>query len=190
MLRMDTPQPLEPITSLIAELSPALLRYLRRYVGNPGLAEDLLQETLIRMEKGLDKFEHRSSPKTWAFTIASRVATDHFRSPENSLDIVDVDEAAELPDTDLHIDERLVIAEMSHCVREVIDSLPADYRIALVLHDLEGMSAEQVATVYTCTLASAKIRIYRARERLRKKLEHKCDFQHDDDGVFRCDRKA
>jgi len=171
-------------------LSQSLLRYLLRYVGNPALAEDLRQETLIRMEKGFANFEQRSSLKTWAFAIASRVAADYFRNPENSLDIVEVDEATELADADPLIEERLVIAEMSHCVREVIDSLPADYRTALVLHDLEDMGAEQVAQVCGCSLATAKIRIHRARTRLKKKLEHQCNFQRDDDGVFRCDRRV
>lgn len=180
----------KPFAQHAAELSPALKHYLQRYVGNPALAEDLLQETLIRIGKGLAGFEQRSSLKTWAFAIASRVAADHFRSPENSLDIVEIDEAEALPDADPHIEERLVVAEMSSCVREVVDSLPPDYRTALVLHDLEGMSAEQVATVCECSLATAKIRIHRARARLKEKLQTKCDFSRDDDGVFRCDRKG
>ncbi len=79
---MSQPQLSENFTALAEELSPVLLNYLKRYVGNPSVAEDLLQETLIRMAKGLSGFEQRSSLKTWAFTIASRVATDYFRKPE------------------------------------------------------------------------------------------------------------
>lgn len=167
-----------------------LLNYLRRYVGNPSVAEDLLQETLIRIDKGLSGFEHRSSYKTWAFAIASRVAMDYFRKPENSLDIVDVDGANDVSDGTPEAGEHLIIAEMNTCVRRVIDSLPAYYRTALVLHDLEGMSAEQVGSICDCSVATAKIRIHRARARLKLKLEHKCDFQRDGDGVFRCDHKA
>lgn len=180
----------ENFTALAAELSPVLLNYLKRYVGNPSLAEDLLQETLIRMDKGLPGFEQRSSHKTWAFAIASRVAIDYFRKPENSLEIVDVVEAGDVPDETSDIGERLIVAEMGSCVRQVIDSLPPDYRTALVLHDLEGMSAEQVGIVCDCSVATAKIRIHRARARLKQKLEQQCDFQRDGDGVFRCDHKA
>lgn len=187
---MSQPQLSENFTALAEELSPVLLNYLKRYVGNPSVAEDLLQETLIRMAKGLSGFEQRSSLKTWAFTIASRVATDYFRKPENSLDIVDVDEAGNVHDGAPEVGERLITVEMSTCVRQVIDSLPADYRTALVLHDLEGMSAEQVANICDCSIATAKIRIHRARTRLKQKLAQKCDFQRDGDGVFRCDRKA
>ena len=111
-------------------------------------------------------FEARSSLKKRAFAIASRVAADHFRKPENSLEIVDIDEAGGVLDIAPQIGEHLAVAEMSSCVRRVIDSLPVDYRTALVLHDLEGMSAEQVAGICGCSLATAKIRIHRARTRL------------------------
>lgn len=190
MPRIDSMPASDNFTALVAELSPMLLRYLRRYVGDPSLADDFLQETLVRMERGLAGFEQRASVKTWAFSIASRVAADYFRRPENSLDIVGIEEAAEIADVEPQVDARLVVAQMSQCVRQVIDSLPTDYRTALVLCDLEGMSAEQVAAVCNCSLATAKIRIHRGRARLKEKLASKCDFQRDEDGVFRCDRKT
>lgn len=184
---LQTPASFAP---LVAELSPALLRYLQRYAGDAALAEDLLQETLIRIQKGLEGFEQRASLKTWAFSIASRVAADHYRSPENSLKIVEIEEAAEVPDAEPHIEERLVITEMSQCVRAVIDSLPAEYRTALVLHDLEGMNAEEIAAICDCSLSAAKMRIHRARARLKMMLARQCNFERDKDGVFRCDRKT
>jgi RNA polymerase sigma-70 factor (ECF subfamily) len=55
------------------ELAQPLLRYLERYVGDRAVAEDLSQETLLRMHQGLAAFAGRSSLKTWAFAIANRV---------------------------------------------------------------------------------------------------------------------
>jgi len=69
---LSVPKMPENFTLFAAKLSPMLLSYLRHYVGNASLAEDLLQETLIRMEKGFPGFEARSSLNTWAFEIASR----------------------------------------------------------------------------------------------------------------------
>jgi len=145
------------------ELSNPLRRYLERLTGNHATAEDLLQETLVKIARGLPGFEGRSSVKTWAFSIASRVATDHFRRPEFKAKIVDVDETTDLPASDLGIEGQLAVGEMTDCVRGVIDSLPGDFRTALVLHDLEGLTAAQVAEVAGCSLANAKIRIHRAR---------------------------
>jgi len=178
-----------PLARVVAELSEPLLRYLERYVGDRAVAEDLLQETLIRIDRGLPGFEGRASLKTWAFSIATRVAADHFRRPVNRVRIVDVDESAQLSDGDRSVDERLVVDEMNSCVRQVIDSLPEDYRAAIVLHDLEGMSAIETAEVSGCSVATAKIRIHRARLRLRQVLERECVFYRDEDNVLRCDRK-
>jgi len=169
------------------QLSGALRGYLQRLAGDRATAEDLLQETLLKIARGLPGFEGRSSVKTWAFTIATRVATDHFRRPQNRARMVELDDSDVVIDAE--IDERLVIDEMSACVREVIDSLPGDYRTALVLHDLEGETAAEVAEIAGCSLATAKIRIHRARGRLREALDEECTFYRDAENVFRCDRK-
>ena len=174
---------------LVKDLSPLLLSYLRRYVGDFVLAEDLLQETLIRIARGLPAFEGRSSVKTWAFSIATRVAADHFRKPAHRVRIVDLDETPDLTDSAPSIEQRLVIDEMNACVRKVIDSLPEDYRAALVLHDLEGLTAAQVAEICDSSLSTAKIRIFRARLRLRKALEAECILYRDSESVLRCDQK-
>lgn len=172
------------------DLEQPLQRYLERYVGDRAVAEELRQETLMRMNKGLASFGGRSSVKTWAFSIASRVAADYLRHPDRRVLIVELDEAGEPPDSDRAIDERLVVDEMSDCVRKVIDSLPDAYRAALILHDLEGLSAEQTAEISDCSLASAKIRIHRARLRLKEMLKEQCEFYRDPNSVFRCDRKT
>ena len=174
---------------LAEELSGPLRRYFVRLVGDHATADDLLQDTLLKIARGLPQFEGRSSVKTWAFSIATRVATDHFRRPESRALMVDVDETEHPPDSDPDIDERLVIDEMSGCVREVIDSLPGDYKTAIVLHDLQGLTATEVADIAGCSVATAKIRIHRARRRLKQALEQECAFYRDDENVFRCDRK-
>lgn len=174
---------------IATELSPTLLRYLLRYAGDRSTAEDLLQETLMRIARGLSDFAGRSSIKTWAFSIATRVAADHFRKPERRVHVVEVDEASSVPDAGPMTAERIVADEMNTCVRQVIDSLPDDYRSALVLHELEGATAQQVADICECSLETAKIRIHRGRLRLRAALQQRCDFYRDEQNVFRCDRK-
>lgn len=172
------------------ELIPPLKRYLNRLTGDPAVADDLLQETLIRANRGLPSFAGLSSVKTWAFSIATRVVADYFRAPEHRRQIVDIDEVEELPTTDRATDEQMIIDEMNACIRGVIDTLPEDYRAALVLHDFEGLTAAQVAEINDCSTATAKIRIHRARSRLREALQDRCCFYRDDNSEFRCDRKS
>ena len=186
---MNTVKEQPAFEEIARELAGPITRYLERYTGDRALAEDLWQETLMRMHKGLSSFAGRSSLKTWAFSIASRVAADYFRQPSRRAHTVELGEVAEPMDPDRSIDERLVIDEMNACVRGVIDSLPESYRAALVLHDLEGLSAEETAAICECSLASAKIRIHRARLRLKQALNAQCEFYRDPDSVFRCDPK-
>jgi len=187
---MEPPSQSPSPEQVAEELSEPLLRFLGRYAGDPAVTHDLLQETLIRVTRGLPSFAGRASLKTWAFSIATRVAADHFRQPAHRVHIVDIDESPDPVDHDLAVDQRIAIDEMNACVRQVIDSLPEDYRAALVLHDLEGLSAAQTAEVCGLSVATAKIRIHRARLRLKQALEAQCDFYHDGDSVLRCDRKA
>ena len=97
---------------LARELEQPIMRYLERYVGHRAVAEDLCQETLLRIHKGLSTFAGRSSIKTWAFSIASRVAADYFRQPGRKARVVELDESAEVIDPDRAIGERMVVDEM------------------------------------------------------------------------------
>lgn len=171
------------------ELSPRLARYLQRLVTDNAVAEDLLQETLIRIARGLPDFDGRSSVMTWSFTIATRVAMDHFRKTGHPQRIVAEDEAPELTDSAPTPDERIALSQMNACVREVVASLPEQYRAAILLHDLVGLSARETATACGCSLANVKVRIHRARAKLKQALQNECAFYHDDDNVLRCHRR-
>lgn len=177
------------LETVLAEVAQPVLRYLERYVGDRAVAEDLRQETLLRIVRGYDAFAGRAPVKTWALAIANRVAADHFRRPERRRHIVELDEAPEAADPEREIGERMVVHEMNRCVRQVIDSLPEVYRAALILYDIEERSIGQTAEICQCSVATAKIRLHRARRRLREALQQACAFYHDDEGVYRCDRK-
>lgn len=172
------------------ELAEPLLHYLERYVGDRAVAEDLRQETLLRVARGLASFEGRSAVKTWVFSIATRVAAEYLRDPAKRTRILDMEEIAEPADPSQTIDNRVVVGEMTACIREVIDSLPEIYRAPLILHDLEDLTAAQTADICECSVSAVKIRIHRARTRLREKLRQQCDFYRGDEGEFRCDRKT
>ncbi len=79
---------------------------------------------------------------------------------------------------------------MSSCVREVIDRLPDNYRTAIVLSDLEGFKDGEVAEVLGLTLSATKIRLHRARTRLRQELSNCCIFYRNEENELACDRKS
>lgn len=171
---------------IAGELSGQLFIYLRRMINNSPDADDLLQETLIRIAGNLPDFEYRSSVKTWAYKIATNVAYDYLRKHKKN-QLVEFDEK----DKSSGVDEgdRLVLDEMNSCVREVIDKMPPDHRSVIVLYNLQGKSIAETAEICGITLENAKIRIHRAKARLKEALDRECVFYKTDDGALRCDRK-
>ena len=171
---------------IAGELSRPLFTYLKRMTGNAEDADDLLQETLMRIARGLPRFEQRSSVKTWAYRIATTVAIDFYRKTgkDHFVEFNDTDDCSDFDE-----DDRLVLDEMNACVREVIDGLPPDYRAALVLYNLQGKSVEETARITEVSVSTAKIRIHRAKARLQKALDEKCVFYKSANGTLRCDKK-
>jgi RNA polymerase sigma-70 factor (ECF subfamily) len=78
---------------------------------------------------------------------------------------------------------------MSSCVQDYLETLPDDYRAVILLHDLEGLTNPEIATMLGCSLATAKIRLHRARKKLKEALDNACRFIRDERGVFVCERK-
>ena len=78
---------------------------------------------------------------------------------------------------------------MSACVREYVDRLPPDHRTVLVLSELEGFKNREIADILQITLENVKVRLHRARARLKQELDDGCDFYHTEEGTLACDRK-
>src|SRR6266545_4805340 len=78
-------------------------------------------------------------------------------------------------------------SEMSQCVQSYLETLPDDYRVAVLLHDVYGLSNPEIAQLLGCSVATAKIRLHRARRRLREVLDAACAFDIDERGVLVCE---
>jgi RNA polymerase sigma-70 factor (ECF subfamily) len=87
-------------------------------------------------------------------------------------------------------EQAVACAEMSACVQAFIHRLPPDYRTVLVLRDLQGLKNREVAAVLDCSLATVKMRLHRARAKLRAALKAGCDFDYDERNVLVCEPKA
>lgn len=171
---------------------PRVLRYLGRLVGERD-AEDLTQSVMLKVSNGLPGFRHDSTLSTWIYRIATNVALDKLRSSvhEQALDgEMDPDEAnvpleAQTPS----VEATAIRAEMSACIREFIDGLPQPYKIVTVLSEIEGFANAEIAAIVGISVDTAKIRLHRAREKLRQGLTSGCSFYRDDRAGLACDRK-
>ena len=186
----------DPEASLEA-YRPRIVRHIRTLVRNSTDAEDLAQETLLRAHRHLDSLKEPAALGIWLYRIATHVSLDFLRQVSHRSEVPhrptgedeDPDEESAADPEAPRLDQLVDQSQMSHCVQEFLEALPDSARMAILLHDLHGLTSVEVAHLLGCTPGSAKIRLHRARERLRAALQAGCDFSLDERGVLVCGRK-
>ncbi len=184
-------------TDIFEAYQRPIYNYLLHMTQDPSVAEDLTQETFIRVHDGLPGFRGEASLATWVYRIATNLSVDHVRRKSTtqdtmtrSLDEVETDPETLVDDKAASPEQQAARSEMSGCVQDLIEQLPPDYRAAVVLHDLQGMTNGEIAEVLDVSLDTVKIRLHRARKKLRAALNSGCDFAHDERDVLVCEPKA
>jgi RNA polymerase sigma-70 factor (ECF subfamily) len=167
-------------------------RYLQSMVHDSAEAEDLAQETFLRAYQERHSLRESKALVAWLYRIATHAALDKLRqrtrrAPKES--DTDVNEI-ELPDRDsVSLQQSLEQGEMSACVQEYLADLPDNYRSVILLHDMEELTGSQIAALLDLPLATVKMRLHRARQRLQAALKAGCDFSSDERNVLVCESK-
>lgn len=170
-------------------------RHILAMVRDRSLAEELTQDTYARGLERIDQLHDPRAALAWLYRIATTVTLDRLRQRRPStvpLETVapagdEAEQAAERERPPSLLEGALESSEMSACVQGYLAALPDDYRIAILLHDAHGLSNPEIAGLLGCSLATAKIRVHRARTRLRETLAAACSFEIDERGVLVCD---
>ena len=145
---------------------------LSRMLGRRPEVEDLAQETFVRAYRAFPGFDPHGTAKvsTWLLTIATRLALD--LKKRRTVDAGPIEEAdqvsAERPSTP---ELRLVRRQLGHAIAEAAATLPDDQRAALVLVELHGLSLAEVGEALGVPEATAKTKLFRAREKMRAARE-------------------
>lgn len=173
-------------------------KYLERMVGKSE-SEDLTQEVFLKIDKGLKGFKNQSSLSTWVYRLATNAALDklHSRSFRDNKQKISLNNMTDKAgDGDICIQEKEFSAEreairneMNDCIREFVDKLPEDYRTVIILSELKDLKNQEIAEILGVSLDTVKIRLHRARVRLKEEFEAGCTFYHNEDGELACDRK-
>ena len=179
------------------EYYQTIFQYVTRLVG-PNDAEDIAQDVFDKINSGLGGFKAKSKLSTWIYRIATNTAIDRSRSAaykhaKDQVAIegdVDHDLACAPEDHKPPSTDQLVIKkEMSECINEYIDNLPSDYKTVIILSKLEGMANKEIAEILDISLNNVKIRLHRARSKLKAILNEACEFYYTDQNTLACDRK-
>lgn len=177
-----------------------ICRYLKRMVGQ-NEAEDVAQEVFIKVDKGLKAFEGKSTLSTWIYRIATNAALDKLRSRPSqegrkkvSLNETTDDsrggrEAMCVQEASLSAEREAIRNEMNECIREFVDRLPENYRTVMILSELKDLKDQEIAEILGISLEATKIRLHRARARLKAEFAAGCEFYRDENSNLACDRK-
>ena len=154
-----------------------------RMVRDRETAEDLAQETFIKVLNHIDRYRPEFKLSSWLFKIANNVAIDHIR--KRQLDTVSMDgsphagSAAEVEATSFDVSvhqesalEELESRELGSAIEQAIARLRPEYRSCIMLRHVEGRSYEEIAATLDLPLGTVKTYIHRARHELRRALEH------------------
>ena len=179
----------------LAQYRAPIQRHIRAMVRSADEADELTQETFLRALSSAASLRDPQATLAWLFRIATNVSLDHLRRRRVTsarLEVNPVSEeevGASKDEPPSSIEFTLEQMEMSACVQRALATLPDDYRVALLLHDGHGLSNPEIAELLGCSLATAKIRVHRARKRLRETFEVACVVAPDGRGVLVCEEQ-
>lgn len=168
----------DALATLIARYQNRIYRYLLRLVRQPADADDLFQQTWLRVAEKIRSFDTSRNFDAWLFTLARNLAFDHLRRARPgsldepiSHDLPDDTIASRLASEDPGPFDRLLAGERARLLDEALENLPVSYREVVSLRFEEEMKLEEIATVLGAPLSTVKSRLRRSLEQLRALLE-------------------
>jgi RNA polymerase sigma-70 factor (ECF subfamily) len=180
---------------LVHRYHASLLRVAQMYVPGRAVAEEVIQETWLSVLKGIDRFEGRSSLKTWIFRILTNIAKTRAQREGRHIPFSALGQPGRVPEPAVNADrflspedphwpggwatpprsfrpdDRLVAKETREVVAEAIQRLPPNQRAVISLRDVEGWGAEEVCNVLGVSESNQRVLLHRARSKLRTELE-------------------
>ncbi|KKO53127.1 RNA polymerase sigma factor SigW [Paenibacillus sp. DMB20] len=151
-----------------------------RMLNNRHEAEDIVQETFLRVYKNLDRYDENQKFSTWIYRIGTNLCIDRLRKrkPSYSLDAdmndqEGMDGYSMIPSDDRSPETEMLLSETQRIIHDSIESLPAKYKTIMLLRYIQDLSLQEISEVLDLPVTTIKTRVHRGREFLRKKLEFK-----------------
>ena len=176
----------EAFVALVGHHNHALFYVARSFVPTDAIAEEVVQDTWMAVVRGLDKFEGRSSIKTWLVKIAINRARSTGTRESRVLPLSRAEAAVDPNrfDTNGHwitppeyfiedTEDRVIAGLLSERIRSSLDKLPESQRQVVTLRDVEGLDSKEVCQLLEITEVNQRVLLHRGRSRLRQDLETK-----------------
>ncbi|MGE5581925.1 MAG: sigma-70 family RNA polymerase sigma factor [Bacillota bacterium] len=165
--------------NLVKTYEKPLFQFAYRLCGNHHEAQDLLQEALYRAYKSFARFEDGTAFDRWLYQIIHNLYIDHYRKKKNRPVVTSIDEPSphlenekpiEIPDWNHNPEQEAVRLELGRQIQLGLEQLSNEYRSAVILCDIQGLSYEEIAQILHCSIGTVRSRIHRGRKILRRIL--------------------
>jgi RNA polymerase sigma-70 factor (ECF subfamily) len=174
---------------IVEQYQSVVRRFISMTVKSQWISDDLTQETFIKAYKSIDSLEDISKIKSWLIRIAYNLCLDYFKTASknkfDSLDSIEEVFSANI----LPMGKQLERNEMSQCIQEKMLLLPPAYRTILCLSDIAGLTHREIAEVLEVNVGNVKVRLHRARMKMKEILNQHCNFSNDERAVLVCTPK-
>ncbi len=177
----------EAFVLLFKRYNVRIFNYLLRHIGDRAKADDLLQDTFLKLHRRRKSYEPLAAFSTYIFTIASNLLRDAKVSATRHANVIELEGVSEKiamgagSSEPVHIQTRkstedeYVEREIGHYLRQAIHSLPSEQREVILLAKYEGFKYEEIAEILNITVSAAKVRVHRAMIALEKILKSRFD---------------
>jgi RNA polymerase sigma-70 factor (ECF subfamily) len=168
------PRPWVPPTwdEVVRQHAPRVYRLAYRLAGNPQDAEDLTQETFVRVFRSLASYQPGTF-EGWLHRITTNLFLDLVRRRQRIRFDSLPEDSERLPGRERSPEQVYVDTHLDPDIQRALDALPPDFRVAVVLCDIEGLSYEEIAATLGIKLGTVRSRIHRGRLQLREALQHR-----------------
>ena len=162
------------INHIWKEYKDQMLDFIRKKVKNKTEADDILQEVFIKILSKIESLKDSDKLKSWLYQITRNTIIDHYHEQQkrNKLDLI-------LNPADEEIDENSTMKAAENWIGLYIEELPENYRQAVILSELKGLSIGEIADTMNISYTNARARIHRGRQALKKNLTDCCTFHVD-----------
>lgn len=181
---MSTPQiaQTQATAAWFNDLAAELRRFVHARVRDPVSADDVLQDALLRIARGMDDVANLERLGPWAYAVARNCIADHYRQRSRMPSTAALDpspDLAPLPELAQNDEPAPAAAALAGWLRGAVDSLPEPYRSTLRATELEGVGYEELARREGVSVSAIKSRVSRGRAHLRRAAEHCCEIERD-----------
>ena len=185
----DMKQPSLNFYSIFNQYHDRLKKFVTITVKNEWVVDDIVQEVFVRAHSKIDTLKDHEKIGSWLFRIAYRQCMDHFRKESRNpqKDILDF---RGVNTSDYSTTERkLEQHQMSVCVQNQMLLLSENYRTVIWLFDVLDFTLKEIADILELSVENVKVRLHRARKKLKSILSQKCTFEKDERNVLVCEPK-